>query len=214
MRIVPAMKWNRHGAPIRVKCLCGKRSRTCPFVSSPPREPHMASDDHPSLGDELGEATGGISGVLIGAGIGSAAGPIGTLIGGIAGALGGWWAGRAVADAATTLTHQDEEYFRAHFDSVPGRPADRAYDDVRGAYYLGQIASHNPNFLAREFDEVEPELERGWAAATDRQGSWESVRPYASEGFARGRSRLDEAARRAKAQQEGRTGGELDDRRA
>src|SRR5215211_350312 len=80
-------------------------------------------DDNPSHADELGEATGGISGVLVGAGIGSAAGPIGTLIGGIAGALGGWWAGRAVAEAASSLSHEDEEYFRGHYDSLAERPA-------------------------------------------------------------------------------------------
>jgi hypothetical protein len=171
-------------------------------------------DDEPSAADELGEAAGGISGVLVGAGIGSAAGPIGTLIGGIAGALGGWWAGRAVAEAATSLTNEDEEHFRRHYDSLPERPADRAYDDVRPAYYLGQIASHNPNFTAREFDEVEPELERGWASYADKYGSWTTVRHYAAEGFTRGRSKLDDSARRAKAQQEGRTPGEMEDRRS
>jgi hypothetical protein len=171
-------------------------------------------DTPPSLGDELGEATGGISGVLVGAGIGSAAGPVGTLIGGVAGALAGWWSGRAVAEAAGALTHEDESYFRAHYDAQTDRPADRAYDDVRGAYYLGHIASHNPNFTAREFDEVEPELERGWAASGEANGSWQAMRRYAQEGFARGRSKLDESARRARAEQEGRTPGEIDDRRA
>jgi len=172
-----------------------------------------AHDDNPSVADELGEATGGISGVLVGAGIGSAAGPIGTLIGGIAGALGGWWAGRAVAEAASALTHEDEAHFRGHFDSLSQRPADRAYDDVRPAYYLGQIASHNPNFVARHFTEVEPELERGWAAYGDKYGTWTTVRTYAAEGFNRGQSKLDEKARRAVAQHEGRIDGERDDRR-
>jgi DNA segregation ATPase FtsK/SpoIIIE-like protein len=171
-------------------------------------------DDNPSLADELGEATGGISGVLVGAGIGSAAGPVGILICGIAGALGGWWAGRAVAEAASALTHEDEAHFRGHFDSLSQRPADRAYDDVRPAYYLGQIASHNPNFTAREFDEVEPELERGWASYSDKYGSWTAVRNYAAEGFTRGRSKLDDSAHRAVAQQEARTKGELQDRRS
>jgi hypothetical protein len=170
-------------------------------------------DRHPSLGDELGEATGGISGVLVGAGIGSAAGPVGILIGGIAGALGGWWAGRAVAEAASTLTHEDDEYFRNDYDSISDRPADRDYDDVRGAYYLGQIASHNPNFTAREFTEVEPELERGWASYADRYGNWTTVRNYAATGFSRGRSKLDDEARQARAEKEARTGGERDDRR-
>jgi hypothetical protein len=171
-------------------------------------------DSKPSAADELGEATGSISGVLVGAGIGSAAGPIGTLIGGIAGAIGGWWAGRAVAEAASTLTHEDEDYYREHFDSVRDRPADRAYDDVRGAYYLGQIASHNPNFVEREFTEVEPELERGWATYADKNGAWPTVRSYAAAGFARGRSRLDDAARRARAEHEARTTVERDDSRA
>ena len=171
-------------------------------------------DDHPSKADELAEATGSISGVLVGAGIGSAAGPLGTLLGGIAGAIGGWWAGRAVSEAASALTHEDEQHFRAHFDAQPNRPADRAYDDVRGAYYLGQIASHNPNFQSREFTEVEPELERGWASYGDRYGAWTTVRSYAAEGFSRGHSRLDDSARRARAEQEGRTRGEREDRRA
>ena len=169
---------------------------------------------HPTLGDEIGEAAGGISGALLGAGIGSAAGPVGTVIGGIAGAIGGWWTGRAVAEAASSLSHEDEEYFRSHYDSLNERPADRAYDDVRGAYYLGQIASHNPNFLEREFTEVEPELERGWAQYADKYGAWPQVRDYAAAGFSRGKSKLDEEARRARAEKEARTPGERQDQRA
>ena len=172
-----------------------------------------AHHSHPTLADELGEATGGISGVLVGAGIGSAAGPVGTLIGGIAGAIGGWWAGRAVAEAASSLSHEDEEYFRKHYDSHPERLADRDFDDVRGAYYLGQIASHNPNFRARQFEEVEPELQQGWASYADQYGNWTTVRPFAREGYARGQSKLDDTARRARAEREGRTSGERGEER-
>jgi hypothetical protein len=172
-----------------------------------------AHDSHPSHVDEAGEGVGGISGALLGAEIGSAAGPIGALVGGVVGALGGWWTGRAVTEAASTLTQADDAHFRAHFDALPNKPADRAYDDVRGAYYLGKIAAHNPDFTARGFDEIEPELERGWAVGAERNGAWKSVRPYAAEGFMRGRSRLDDAAHRATAQQEARTNGELRDAR-
>lgn len=148
-----------------------------------------AHDDHPSLGDEIGEATGGIAGVLLGAGIGSSAGPIGTLIGGIAGAIGGWWTGRAISEAAEKLSAEDDAQFRAHYDSSPNRLHDRDYDDVRAAYFLGHIASQNPNFVDRQFTEVEPELARGWRASPKRPYEWEQVREFASEGFRRGGER-------------------------
>lgn len=172
----------------------------------------MPDHERATLGEEVGEATGGISGVLVGAGIGSAAGPVGLLIGGIAGAIGGWWAGRAVADAASDLTHEDDEYYRTHFAAAAGQPKNLAYEDARGAYFLGQIAAHNPNFTSREFTEVEPELRRGWAARADAH-AWEHVRDYAAEGFSRGRSRLDDAAHRAQEQREGLTPGQRDERR-
>jgi len=155
----------------------------------------------------------GAANIVVGARIVSAAGPIGTLIGGVAGALTGWWAGRAVSEAAETLTRDDDSYYRAHYDASPDRPADRAYDDVRRAYYLGQIASHNPNYESSTFDDAETELRQGWEPYADKYGSWQSVRGYAEAGFTRGRSRLDESARRAKAEQEGRTRGEIDDSR-
>src|ERR1051325_1489852 len=119
-------------------------------------------ESSPSTADEIGEAAGGISGALLGASAGAAGGPAAMIIAGLAGALGGWWTGRAVTEAAETLTGDDEAQYRHHFESLPDRPADQSYDDVRTAYLLGHIASQNPNFTAREFDEVEPELARGW----------------------------------------------------
>lgn len=146
-------------------------------------------DDHPGVADHVGEAAGGISGVLAGAAIGSVGGPIGTIIGGIAGAMGGWWTGRAIAEAATSISHTDDEHYRRHFESAPNRPADRSYEDARVGYHLGQIASHNPNFQARTFDEVEPELRHGWTDdVRARHGEWDSMRHYVQEGFVRGRA--------------------------
>ena len=145
-----------------------------------------AHDGPPSTADEIGEAAGGISGTLLGASVGMAAGPVGALLGGIAGALGGWWAGRAVSEAAEKLSEDDHAYYRQHFERSPDRPADRSYDEVRSAYLLGHIASHNPNFAAREFDEVEPELEQAWPKEA---GAWSSARTYAREGYVRGQQR-------------------------
>ncbi|HEY6219016.1 MAG TPA: hypothetical protein VIV65_03095 [Gemmatimonadaceae bacterium] len=147
-----------------------------------------AHDSTPSTADEIGEAAGGISGALLGAGMGAAAGPAGMLLAGIAGALGGWWAGRAVSEAAESLSGEDDIQFRHHFESLDNRPADQSYDDVRTAYLLGHIASRNPNFTAREFEEVEPELERGWNGV-ERRAAWSAARPYVREAYERGRER-------------------------
>jgi hypothetical protein len=81
------------------------------------------------------------------------------------------------------------EYFRSHFEEHPRRAADRSFEDARGAYMLGHIAAENPNFREREFEEVEPELARGWAGQDTKLGAWESSRDYAREGFRRNRER-------------------------
>lgn len=147
-------------------------------------------DKHPDAADLVGEAAGGVTGVLTGAAIGSAVGPLGTIIGGLAGAVGGWWAGRAISEAAEALTEEDEAYYRSHYAKSGTPPADRSYDDVRPAYHLGHIASRNPNFRGRTWEEVEPELRRGWSDdVSKRHGSWESLRGYAREGYARGTTR-------------------------
>ena len=153
-------------------------------------------DDNPGVADHVGEATGGISGVVAGAAIGSAAGPVGTIIGGIVGAMGGWWTGRAVAEAATAITKDDETYYRRHFESTPGRFGTKSYDDAKPAYYLGHVASRNPDYRDRSFGDIESDLRRGWT--TDRnRGTWDDVRNFASEGFSRGRSTFGKVADKA-----------------
>lgn len=149
-------------------------------------------DDHPGVADHAGEAVGGISGVVAGAAVGSAVGPIGTVIGGILGAMGGWWSGRAVAEAATTITKDDDDFYRRKYETS-GRSSGRSYDDVKPAYYLGHVASRNPDFKSRSFDEIEPDLRRGWTSQNS-SGKWEDVRGYANEGFSRGRSAVGNAA--------------------
>ena len=144
--------------------------------------------NEPTVGDQIGEAAGGMYGTLAGAAVGSLGGPVGTLIGGIAGAIGGWWAGRAVADSVQRLARDDatDAFYRGHYDSVETL-ADRSYEDVRPAYYVGHVAATNPDYAGRPFDEIEPELARGWASAAPRDASdWQSVRHFAREGYKRG----------------------------
>lgn len=152
-------------------------------------------DDNPGVADHVGEAAGGISGVVGGAAAGSAVGPIGTVIGGIVGAMGGWWTGRAVAEAATAITADDDMYYRKHYESSPGRLADRSYDDVKPAYYLGHVASRNPDYRNRSFEDIESDLRTGFTS-DKKYGSWDKARSYAYEGFTRGRATLANAGER------------------
>jgi hypothetical protein len=155
-----------------------------------PREGGVVYPDNAEpKGDKVGEGVGSVSGVVAGAAIGSAAGPIGTIIGGIAGAVGGWWAGHAVSEATHKFTRDDDDYYREHFVNRSDRLADRGYDDVRPAYQLGHIASLNPDYRGMSFEQIEPDLQRGWGNdLRSRHGDWSTVRPYSKEAYSRNMS--------------------------
>jgi hypothetical protein len=153
-------------------------------------------DDHPSVGDQVGEAAGGISGVLAGAAIGSIGGPIGTVIGGLAGAIGGWWTGRAISEAASNFSHADDAHFRDSYEGSDARLGDRSYEDIRPAYQLGHLASHNPDYQGRDFEEIETDLQRGWTDDVSRSsGNWQQVRGFARDAYVRGREKGSEGER-------------------
>lgn len=152
-------------------------------------------DSNPSHVDEAGEALGGIGGMFVGAAMGVGGGPVGVLIGGIAGAMGGWWSGRAVTEAISTLSQNEDAYYRAHFEASPDRIADRSYADARPAYLLGHVAAHNPEYRGKSWNEVANELNRGWSADhTHHYGDWSTVSRYAGEGFTHGRALLENSA--------------------
>jgi uncharacterized protein (TIGR02271 family) len=147
-------------------------------------------DEPPTTGDLVGEATGGVAGAATGAALGSLGGPIGTIIGGIAGAVGGWWSGRAISEAASVYGDDDDQYYRQHFESTRGASRSSAYssyDSARPAYQVGHLAAMNPDYENRTFEDIEPDLQRGWTGA--EQGDWSSAREYARSGFDRGQER-------------------------
>jgi hypothetical protein len=170
----------------------------------------LGSHDEPrTTGDVVGESVGGLSGAATGAALGSLGGPIGTIIGGIAGAATGWWSGRAISEAASSFD-QDEDYYRGHYQSRTGatgtgatgtgatgmgasagatNTADvsrrHAYDHARPAYQLGHLAGLNPDYQGRQFDDVEPDLRRGYDsyAGSDERPAWNDVRDYARDAY-------------------------------
>ena len=133
--------------------------------------------------EKIGEGVGGVAGAAAGAAVGSLAGPIGTVIGAIAGAAGGWWTGKAAADAASTIDTTDDDYYRQRFAESGGRD----YDEARPAYHLGHVAGFNPDYEGRSFEEIEPDLRRGWRSGGT--GDWDDVRDYAQDAFERGQDR-------------------------
>ena len=133
--------------------------------------------------EKIGEGVGGVAGAAAGAAVGSLAGPVGTVIGAIAGAVGGWWSGKAAADAASNIDATDDDYYRQRFAETGGRD----YDTARPAYQLGHVAGFNPDYEGRSFEEIEPDLRRGWASAGT--GDWNNVRGYAQDAFERGQDR-------------------------
>ncbi|HZF68128.1 MAG TPA: DUF2382 domain-containing protein [Gemmatirosa sp.] len=160
-----------------------------------------------TTGDHIGEAVGGFSGVATGAALGSLGGPIGTVIGGIAGAITGWWTGRAISEAASTFDEDEPQYrdrFRERHLSSAGSSStgairagaadtgdlDTHYNRARPAYQLGHLAGMNPAYQGRTFDEVEPDLRRGWTDDVSREhGDWNAARDYARDAFSRGQER-------------------------
>jgi hypothetical protein len=152
-------------------------------VAPPPEEETVADRAAPVAGGVAGAAAGATVGTIV-------AGPIGTLIGALAGAIGGWWAGAAVRRAAE-VAPEDEAYYRAHYEERG--VADRPYESARPAYHLGHVAAANPDYEARSFDDVEPELEAGWGAHTGATHvEWSGAREFARAAYERRRKRATE----------------------
>ena len=141
----------------------------------------------PSNKEEAAKGAGGLGGAAAGAAIGALAGPVGAVIGGIAGAVGGWWAGKGIADAASSFDEKEEAHYRSHYEAEPNRAADRRYEDVRPYYMIGHVAAHNPDYRGREFDDIEGDLQKGWGARSDSRLDWTGGRSYARAAYTRRR---------------------------
>jgi hypothetical protein len=121
-----------------------------------------------------GESVGGVSGLAAGAAIGAATGgPVGAVIGAAAGAL----AGVGVAKGVDAVVNADEEdaYWRDNYSTRPYAAADRTYEHYQPAYRYGWEA--HTRHAGRQFDEIEPELERDWSTNRGASGlAWTDAR--------------------------------------
>jgi hypothetical protein len=138
-----------------------------------------ADDEDPV---KVSEGLGGVTGGTLGVGLGALLGPAGMIVGGLAGAVGGWWAGRGLAQAGDDFSDETDAHYRSLHDS---HHADRCeFEDARGFYRLGRLARSNPDYEGRQFDDIEPELRRGWRdEGAGRFRSWDEVRPFVQTGY-------------------------------
>lgn len=167
--------------------------------------------------ERIGRSMGGLAGRAA-----DAAAEMGTaMVKGAADVLGGWWGRSGAREAVRAWSETDEQRSREHFEATleasggdrsasagaeveaearsDGTPvADRpsgspSYDQIRPYYQLGHAARHNPEYEARKFEEVEPELRRVAESAggeADRESNgegrginWPDVRGYVEFGY-------------------------------
>lgn len=58
------------------------------------------------------------------------------------------------------------------------------YDRAREAYRFGHVASQNPEYASRPFDQVEAQVERAWEkVGRETHGDWSEVRDQVSFGY-------------------------------
>jgi hypothetical protein len=151
-----------------------------------PEEREQVKKGSAPAGAAAGAVAGMAAGLSTGA-LGVVAVPVGAVLGALAGGVGGWFAGEAAAD--TMYTADDDAHYRALYESTPDRPADRGYDTARPAYQLGHLAAYNPNYQGRDFDVIEPELQRAWGGdLTTHHGDWTFARRFARDAYGHARS--------------------------
>jgi hypothetical protein len=129
---------------------------------------------------------GAVAGAAAGATAGTiTAGPVGTIVGAIVGAIGGGVAGLGASDQAQPSA-EDEAYYQSHHRTATSGLADAAYERARPAYHLGHVAALNPDWRGRRYEEIEPELRRGWGDdVRARHGDWAAASPFARAAYER-----------------------------
>lgn len=108
-----------------------------------------------------------------------------TALGGLAVAAGAWWAGKKVFEAISS-SNEEETHYRTHYEAHPARWA-VSYPQARTYYVIGYTASRNPEYVGRSFDDVEPEIRRGFTGR--RASSYETMRDFCRVGYERGTGR-------------------------
>jgi hypothetical protein len=111
-------------------------------------------------------------------------GVVSAIVGGLAGALGGWWAASTADASSAKLPEAEDEACRVHFATITPSEPGLTYESARPIYTIGFIAARNPSYQGRTFDEIEPDLRRGFTG--EYAARYDSMREYARHGYERG----------------------------
>ena len=82
----------------------------------------------------------------------------------------------------------DDAHWRSNYHTRPYAAADRGYEHYRPAYQYGSAAA--TRYAGREWDDVEPELERGWDSARGHsKTAWAEAKDAVRDAWDRVRGR-------------------------
>jgi hypothetical protein len=121
----------------------------------------------------VGVGVGAAGGAAAGAAIGAVGGPLGAVVGASIGAVAGGLAGKGVAEAIDPTV--EDQYWGSNYRTRPYVTAGTEYNTYKPAYRYGWESYER--YAGKTFDEVEPQLERGW---DERRGdstlTWENAK--------------------------------------
>ena len=133
---------------------------------------------HP-LGTGMGAA---ITGAAAGVAGGALAGPLGAVAGAAIGAVAGGYAGKAVEEEFDPTA--EDAYWQANYRTRPYVERNTDYEAYRPAYRYGWESMNQHR--GRRFDEVEPELEKGWSSQKSHSTlGWAKAREAARDAWDR-----------------------------
>ena len=133
---------------------------------------------HP-VGTGIGAA---ITGAAAGVAGGALGGPVGAAAGAVVGAVAGGYAGKAVEEQIDPTA--EDAYWRENYRNRPYVDQGAEYDAYRPAYRYGWES--RSQYRDRRFDEVEPELQKGWSGGKHQSKlGWDKARLAARDAWDR-----------------------------
>jgi hypothetical protein len=138
---------------------------------------------------KIGEGLGGLAGQAAD----QAASLFGSVLGSMTSMADSWWGGESASRAARSFDEEEDRACREHHGSR-SEPAtegsSRKYEARRPLYQFGHVASRNPRYRGRRFEEVENDLQKEWGREqSDIHGDWPEVRGFVGFGYERGTRR-------------------------